>query len=138
MQTLGVVFAPLNRFSADKKTRFSFFLSSLTYFSFIKIGGGHLARFPCEFVAIATVVDVVKIVFNYYRSLYALWTLSYHYCNDVIAPKGPERGSQFVIFLPCQWEPSDIVHGENVAEKLASDKGSSGRVWASFFITFLV
>ena len=39
MQTLGVVFTPLNRCSADKKKRISFFQSSLTYFSFIKIGG---------------------------------------------------------------------------------------------------
>ena len=42
-------FTSLNRFSADKKKHVShFFLSSLTYFSFIKIGGGHLARFPCK------------------------------------------------------------------------------------------
>ena len=49
VQTLGVVFTLLNRFSSDKKKHLSlFFKSSLTYFSFIKIGGGHLARFPCK------------------------------------------------------------------------------------------
>ena len=46
MQTLGVVFTPLNRFSADNKKGIFFY--PLTYFSFIKIGGGHLARFPCQ------------------------------------------------------------------------------------------
>ena len=49
MQTLRVVFTPLNHFSADRKNTYLFFFkSSLTYFSSIKIGGGHLARSPCQ------------------------------------------------------------------------------------------
>ena len=39
MQTLRVVFTPLNCFSADKKNHVSHFCNPLTYFSFIKIGG---------------------------------------------------------------------------------------------------
>ena len=51
MLNLGVVFTPLNRFLADEKKHLShFFVSSLTYFSFIKIGGGHLGRFPCQYM----------------------------------------------------------------------------------------
>ena len=80
MQTLGVVFTPLNRFSAVKKKHVShFFKSSLTYFSFIKIGGGHLARFPCENF-VSTVVSSLKIVF---RSLFCCIRTALNLLNDV-------------------------------------------------------